>query len=84
MKDLSQKGCRIENVIQPFTGMQLELLIHPSDESTPITINNATVRWTGTHGIGFEFLALAPSEQNRLNRMVKEFASPTRKISTPS
>ncbi|MBM4127601.1 MAG: PilZ domain-containing protein [Nitrospira sp.] len=84
VKDLSQKGCRIESVIRPFTGMQLELLIHPAGESTPITISNATVRWTGTHGIGFEFLTLAPSEQNRLNRVVAELASPARKLSVPS
>lgn len=84
VKDLSQKGCRIESVIRPFTGMQLELQIQPSGESTPITISKATVRWTGTHGIGFEFLTLEPSEQERLNRVVAQLASPAGKISLPS
>ena len=84
VKDLSQKGCRIESVIRPFTGMQLELQIQPSGEPMPITISNATVRWTGTHGIGFEFLTLAPSEQERLNRVVAQLASSAGKISLPS
>ncbi|MDX2252684.1 MAG: PilZ domain-containing protein [Nitrospira sp.] len=84
VKDLSQKGCRIESVIRPFTGMQLELQIQPPSEATPITISNATVRWTGTHGIGVEFLTLAPSEQERLNRVLAQFAPPSGKISLPS
>ena len=84
VKDLSQKGCRIESVIRPFTGMQLELQIQLHSESTPITISNATVRWTGTHGIGFEFLTLAPSEQERLNRVVTQLESSTGKISLAS
>ncbi len=84
VKDLSLKGCRIESVIRPFTGMQLELQIQPASEATPITISNATVRWTGTHGIGFEFLTLEPSEQERLNRVVAQLATPTGKISIPS
>jgi PilZ domain len=70
VKDLSQKGCRVESVIRPFTGMQLELHLQPHGEATPITISNATVRWTGSHGIGFEFLTVAPADQERLNRVL--------------
>jgi hypothetical protein len=84
VKDLSQKGCRIESVIRPFTGMQLELQIQPSGESSPITISNATVRWTGINGIGVEFLTLEPSEQERLNRVIAQLASATGKISLAS
>ena len=75
VKDLSQKGCRIESVIRPFTGMQLELQLHPPGEATPITITNATVRWTGFHGIGFEFLTVAPPGQERLNRILEQLAA---------
>jgi hypothetical protein len=75
LKDLSQKGCRIESVIRPFTGMQLELQLQPPGETTPITISNATVRWTGSHGIGFEFLTVADSEQERLNRILERLSA---------
>ena len=84
VKDISQKGCRIESVIRPFTGMQLELQIQPVGETTPITISNAAIRWTGTHSIGVEFLSLAPSEQERLNRVLAQFAPPSGKILLPS
>jgi hypothetical protein len=75
LKDLSLKGCRIESIIRPFTGMQLELLLQPPGEATPIMISNATVRWTGSHGIGVEFLTVAPPHQERLNRMVEQLSA---------
>lgn len=75
VKDLSQKGCRIESIIRPFTGMQLELQLQPPGEATPITITNATVRWTGSHGIGFEFLTVSPPDQARLNRVLEQLAA---------
>ncbi len=70
LKDLSLKGCRIESVIRPFTGMQLELHLQLPGETTPLTINNAAVRWTGLHGIGLEFLAVAPPHKDRLSRII--------------
>ncbi|MBH0178924.1 MAG: PilZ domain-containing protein [Nitrospira sp.] len=75
VKDLSQKGCRIESVIRPFTGMQLEVQLQPLGEATPITISNAAVRWTGSHGIGFEFLTVSPPDQARLNRILEQHTS---------
>jgi hypothetical protein len=75
VKDLSQKGCRIESVIRPFTGMQLEVQLQPLGEATPITISNAAVRWTGSHGIGFEFLTVSPPDQARLNRILEQRTS---------
>ena len=75
LKDLSLKGCRIESIIRPFTGMQIELHLRLPDEATPITISNAAVRWTGSHGIGVEFLTVAPPHQQRLNRFVEQLSA---------
>jgi len=75
LRYLSLKGCRVESVIRPFTGMQLELLLQPPGEATPITITNAAVRWTGAHGIGVEFLTIAPPQQERLNRMIEQLSA---------
>lgn len=72
VKDLSLKGCRLESVVRPFTGMQVELLLELPGESTPIHVGKATVRWSGSQGIGIEFLALAPPEQERLKRVVEQ------------
>jgi hypothetical protein len=55
--------------------MQLELQLQPPGEATPITITNATVRWTGFHGIGFEFLTVSPPDQARLNRILEQLAA---------
>ena len=75
MKDLSLKGCRVESIIRPFTGMQLEMQLELPGEATPLMISNATVRWTGSHGIGVEFLTIAPPHQERLNRMLEELSA---------
>ena len=75
MKDLSLKGCRVESIIRPFTGMQLEMQLELPGEATPLMISNATVRWTGSHGIGVEFLTIAPPHQERLNRMLEQLSA---------
>jgi hypothetical protein len=80
LRDLSLKGCRIESVIRPFTGMQVEISLQVPGEATPITISNAAVRWTGSHGIGVEFLAVAPPHQDRLNRIVEQLSGSVRTV----
>jgi hypothetical protein len=72
VKDLSLKGCRLESTIRPFTGMQVELLIELPGEATPIHISRGVVRWSGSQGIGVEFLTVAPPEQERLKRLVDQ------------
>jgi hypothetical protein len=72
VRDLSLKGCRLESVVRPFTGMQVELLIELPGEGTPIHISRGTVRWSGSQGIGVEFLTVAPAEQERLKRVVEQ------------
>ena len=74
VKDLSLKGCRLESVVQPFTGMQVELFIELPGEPTPIHISRGAVRWSGSQGIGVEFLTVAPAEQARLKTVVEELS----------
>ncbi|HLZ34628.1 MAG TPA: PilZ domain-containing protein [Nitrospira sp.] len=72
IRDLSAKGCRVESLISPFTGMQVTLLLHIPGEAAPIMIENAAVRWCGSQGIGIEFLIIAQQEQERLGRLIKQ------------
>lgn len=72
LRDLSSKGCRLESVITPFTGMQVTMLLHVPGEPNPIKIDNAAVRWCGSKGIGIEFLIVAQPEQERLGRLIKK------------
>jgi PilZ domain len=71
LRDISVRGCRVEAMIQPFTGMQVELHLHIPGDPTPITITNATVRWSSSRGVGMEFLIVAPPQQERLTRVIQ-------------
>ena len=77
VRNLSIKGCRVESVISPFTGMQLTVQLHIPGEATPISISNAAVRWSGSSGIGLEFLTVAPPDQDRLDRMIQQLQPKT-------
>lgn len=75
IRDLSAKGCRVESVITPFTGMQVSIQLHLPGEANPITIENAAIRWVGSAGIGMEFLIVAKPDQERLNQIIKQLES---------
>lgn len=77
VKDLSAKGCCVNSIISPFTGMQLTIHLHIPGESQPILIDNAAVRWSGSAGIGLEFLTVAPPQQDRLNHMIQQLQPKT-------
>jgi len=64
-------------MISPFTGMQLSVQLHVPGEPQPIVITNAAVRWSGSSGIGLEFLTVAPPDQDRLDRMIQQLQSKT-------
>ena len=72
VRDLSSKGCRVESLISPFTGMQMAIQLHVPGEPQPIIIDNAAVRWSGSAGIGVEFLTIATPHQDRLNLMIQQ------------
>ena len=59
-------------MIKPFTGMQLTVHLDIPGESQPLLIDNATVRWSGSAGIGIEFLTVTPPQQDRLNRILEQ------------
>jgi hypothetical protein len=62
----------VESLISPFTGMQIAIQLHIPGEPQPILIDNATVRWSGSAGIGVEFLTIAAPQQDRLSLMIKQ------------
>jgi len=77
VKNISAKGCHVDSIISPFTGMQLTVQLHIPGESKPILIDNAAVRWSGSAGIGLEFLTVAPPHQDRLNRIIQQLQPKT-------
>ncbi len=77
IRDLSAKGCRVDSLISPFTGMQVTLLLHIPGETNPIKIENAAIRWCGAQGIGIEFLVVAEPDQTRLGTFIKQLEKTT-------
>lgn len=71
VRDLSIKGCRVESVIETFAGMQLVLRLRLPEEATPIIVDNAAVRWSGSHGMGLEFLTITAQHQERLSWIIQ-------------
>jgi hypothetical protein len=57
--------------------MQVTMQLHIPGESQPIMIDKAAVRWSGSAGIGLEFLTVAPPHQDRLNRMIQQLQPET-------
>jgi len=52
--------------------MKVDLLLYIPENETPILIQGAIVRWSGTHGIGIEFQSLASPHQERLNTTIQQ------------
>jgi hypothetical protein len=77
VRNLSAKGCLVESIISPFTGMQLTVHLHIPGDPQPISIDNAAVRWSGSAGIGLEFLTIASPHQERLDRMIQQLQPKT-------
>ena len=77
VRNLSVKGCLVDSIISPFTGMQLTVQLHIPGEPQPISIDNAAVRWSGSAGIGLEFLTVAPLHQDRLDHMIQQLQPKT-------
>ena len=73
--DLSRKGCRIESSLRAIAGMHVDLLLYIHEAGTPILIQGAVVRWSGTHGTGIEFRSLASPHQERLENTIQQLES---------
>ena len=57
--DLSRKGCGVQSTCPAFAGMKVDLLLQLPQSEASIIIQGATVRWSGSRGIGIEFPSLA-------------------------
>jgi len=64
--DLSLQGCRIKGVFPGPTGTRLRLQLWLPDQSHPVKIELAAVRWVKHDQFGVNFLQMSPDAQVRL------------------
>ena len=71
MRNISLKGCAVNTPLRTFGGMQLRLHIMVPDQSEPLRIHKAFVRWRNQDVIGLEFSQVGEAEQSRLCRIIQ-------------
>lgn len=64
--DLTPTGCRIRSNVAYNFPKEVCLTLHSPHESSPITVECATVRWVKDDEIGLEFVRVLSEEQDRL------------------
>jgi len=70
-RDISLKGCAVKSSLPAIVGMQLRLHIMVPDQSEPLRIQRAVVRWRSQDVMGLEFSQLGEVEQIRLCRVIQ-------------
>jgi hypothetical protein len=74
--DLSPNGCRIKSPVTVQPGLELELCIFTGNESNPITVDGAIVRWAQASEFGVSFVNVRPPVQRSLTEVWRKLASP--------
>ncbi len=70
-RNISLKGCAVQTSLPAFAGMQLRVQIMTPDDSEPLRIQKAFVRWRSHDVIGLEFSKISEAEQSRLGRVIQ-------------
>ena len=67
--DLSLHGCRIKGVPPGSCGTRLRLQLWLPDQSEPVKVGLATVRWVKHEQFAVSFLEVSPDSQARLKQV---------------
>ena len=71
LMDLSQQGCRIKDV-PPFPcGTRVRLQLWLPEQSEPVKIEQAVVRWVANDQFGVSFLDVPPDARARLEHVFR-------------
>jgi hypothetical protein len=69
--NISTSGCRAESDINMAEGLDVQLLIHLANQSTPVKVERAAVRWVSGNAFGLNFILFFPSERSRLRTFIE-------------
>ena len=69
--NISTSGCRAESDINMAEGLDLQVIIQPPNQSPPVKIERALVRWVSGNAFGLSFILFFPSERTRLSTFLE-------------
>ncbi len=69
--NLSLGGCAVSTMAMVEPGTNLTLSIRTSNQSLPITVERAAVRWTALGEFGLEFIHLGIDGKERIRRILE-------------
>ena len=69
--NISTSGCRAESDINMAEGLDVHVLLHFPDQSPPVKVERASVRWVSGNAFGLNFILFFPSERARLRALLE-------------
>lgn len=70
--NISPAGCRAESDVNMADGLEFQVHIHLPNQSPPIKIERASVRWVSDNAFGLSFILMLPSERARLRKFLEQ------------
>ena len=70
--NISTAGCRAESSINMAEGLDVHVTLQLPDQSPPVKVERASVRWVSGHAFGLSFVLFFPSERARLRTFIEK------------
>ena len=70
--NISTSGCRAESNVNMAEGLDVRLAIYLPDQSPPVKVERASVRWVSGCAFGLSFILFFPSERARLRAILEK------------
>jgi hypothetical protein len=68
--NISTAGCRAESDINMAEGLDMQVILQLPDQSPPVKVERASVRWVSGRAFGMNFILFFPSERARLSTFI--------------
>jgi hypothetical protein len=69
--NISTSGCRAESDINMAEGLDVQIMIQLPNQSSPVKVERAAVRWVSGNAFGLNFILFFPSERSRLHAFIE-------------
>ena len=69
---ISTAGCRAESDINVAEGLAVQIILQLPDQSPPVKVERASVRWVSGRAFALNFILFFPSERARLRTFIEK------------